>query len=105
MYRLLIEQAAELYALGLEILQQQEKVALLYDKGYDIRSGLFIEAYTRLSDMSTRFMQLEIAHMESKKARMKFGRPSTTKHYVPTGAQKPIAHHTALRKKHTVQYQ
>jgi hypothetical protein len=67
MYQLLIEQAAELYILGLELLAQQEKVSSLYEKGYDIRSVMFTDEYTRLSDMATRYMQLEIAHKEFKK--------------------------------------
>ncbi|NLO47062.1 MAG: hypothetical protein GX111_01880 [Clostridiales bacterium] len=105
MHRLLIKQAAELYALGLDILRQQEKVASIYDRGYDIRSGLFIEAYTKLSEMSTHFMQLEIAHIKSKKARLTSVRSGSAKTVVPTGAQNPAIPRTALRKRHTELYQ
>jgi hypothetical protein len=66
MYQLLIEQAAELFALGLELAEQQEKLASIYDRGYDLRSFLFIDEYHRLSEMATRYMLLECAHNEYK---------------------------------------
>ena len=67
MYQILIDQAKELYVLGMELFEQQEMVALVYNMGYDIKLPEFIQAYKKLSEMSTRYMQLEIAHQEFSK--------------------------------------
>lgn len=64
MEQIIMKQAFELYYLEMELVQQQEKLSSIFEKGYGIRSSLFILEYEKLSALTTRYMQLENAHNE-----------------------------------------
>lgn len=64
MNQMIIEQAYELYLLGIELAKQQENLNLLYKKGYGIGSSVFTVEYEKLSSLAVRYMQIEILYNE-----------------------------------------